>query len=122
MRPVLRESGALELSLPASADFAKGTSTVAFVYTAKTKALDPVSGQLALEMPRTPLFIEHLEWSVSIPGNYEITAIDGNATATSGGAKSDRDRDVQTIALRKDFCRGERPAVALFYQRRGLEK
>jgi hypothetical protein len=117
-RPVQRENGAFELSLPACAE-PKGT-TVAFVYAAKTKALDPVSGQLALELPRTPLFIEHLEWSVAIPGNYEITAIDGNVTA-KGGAKIDRERDLQSISLRKDFCRGERPAVALFYQRRSLE-
>ncbi len=116
-RPVLRENGALELSLPIPHD-AKGVTEVAFVYAAKTTALDPVSGQLALETPRTPLFIERLEWLVSIPGNYEVTAIDGNVAAT-GGARSER--DVQTIALRKDFCRGERPAVALFYQRRGLD-
>ena len=31
-------------------------------------------------------------------------------------------RHVAGIALRKDFCRAERPTVSLFYQRRSLEK
>ncbi len=116
-QPIQRENGVIELAL---ATPAKGSTTVALVYTAKLKPLDPVSGDVALELPRTPLFIEHIDWSIALPAAFEITAIDGNvsvAETTAEPASGDR-----TIALRKDFCRAERPAVALFYQRRSLEK
>jgi hypothetical protein len=122
MRPVLREAGALELGLPGPATD-KDLTTVTLVYAAKIKALDPVSGQLSLEMPLTPLFTEHFEWLVTIPDPFEIAALDGNATAAearTAGAPSAASRNV--IKLRKDFCRGERPAISLFYQRHNLEK
>lgn len=53
---------------------------------------------------------------IDLPGAFEITALDGNVSVAEP-ARGDR-----PIALRKDFCRAERPAVSLFYQRRGLEK
>jgi hypothetical protein len=116
-QPIQRENGAVEFTLPAPE---KGLTNVALVYTAKAKALDPVSGDIALELPRTPLFIERIDWSIGIPAQFEVTAFEGagfiagNAAAASG--------EERTLALRKDFCRGERPTVALFYQRRNLEK
>lgn len=114
-QPIQREAGAIELPLPAPK---QGTTTVALVYTAKLKPLDAVSGDVALELPRTPLFIEHLDWSITVPETFEVVAVDGNVTV-EGEKKTRGDHDV---ALRKDFCRAERPAVSLFYQRRGLEK
>lgn len=115
-QPVQREKGAIEIALPAAP---KGQTAITLVYTAKTEPLDPVSGQVALELPRTPLFIERLDWAIALPDLFEISAAQGNvaiaaapgAPATPGG-----------IHLRKDLCRGERPAVELFYQRLGLEK
>ena len=116
-QPIQRDDGVIELALPVPA---KGETTVTLVYTAKLKPLDPVSGDVALELPRTPLFIEHLDWSIVLPSAFEITAIDGNVSVAEGAAGPARgDR---TIALRKDFCRAERPGVALFYQRTSLEK
>lgn len=120
-QPIQRAKGGIELALPAPSGGAKASTTVTLVYTAKTKALDPVSGQIALELPRTPLFIEHLEWAIGLPALYEITAFDGNVSGArqAGAPAAGEDR---TIAFRKDFCRAERPGVALFYQRRGFEK
>lgn len=116
-QPIQRENGVIELALPTPE---KGATTVALVYTAKLKPLDPVSGDVALELPRTPLFIEHLDWSIALPAAFEITAIDGNVSVADTAAEPARgDR---AIALRKDFCRAERPTVSLFYQRRSLEK
>jgi hypothetical protein len=116
-QPIQREAGAIELSLPAPR---QGATTVALVYTAKLKPLDAVSGDVALELPRTPLFIEHLEWSIEVPPAFEVVAVEGNVTVAEGDSREMRGD--QAIALRKDFCRAERPAVSLFYQRRGLEK
>lgn len=120
-QPIQRENGAIELALPTPQ---KGATTVALVYTAKLQPLDPVSGDIGLELPRTPLFIEHIDWSIVLPPAFEITAIDGNVSVANtppvvaaGIVATDHG-----IALRKDFCRAERPAVSLFYQRRSLEK
>ena len=116
-RPIQRENGVIELALPTPKD---GATTVALVYTAKLKTLDPVSGDVGLELPRTALFIERLDWSITLPAAFEVTAIDGNVSASGNSGESTAGE--RTIALRKDFCRAERPAVALFYQRRSLEK
>ena len=116
-RPIQRENGTIELSLPTPA---KGLSNIALVYTAKARPLDPVSGELALELPRTSLFIERFDWSVSLPAAFEITTFYGAGWAANRAAEPAREQNA--VALRKDFCRGERPAVALFYQRLGLEK
>jgi hypothetical protein len=114
-RPVQREAGVVEFSLPAS----KGVTQVALSYTAKAPPLDALSGQAALELPKTPLLIERLDWLVTLPPALEITAAEGNVTIAAPAAST---TEGNTIALRKDLCRAERPAVEIFYQRRGLEK
>ncbi len=116
-RPIQRENGTIEFSLPTPA---KGQSNISIVYAAKAKPLDPVSGELALELPRTSLFIERFDWSVSLPAAFEITTFYGAGWAANRAAEPAREQN--TVALRKDFCRSERPAIALFYQRLGLEK
>lgn len=115
--PILRGDGAIEIPLPVPD---KGVSNVTLVYTAKAKALDPVSGEIALELPRTPLFIERIDWSITIPAAFEVTTFDSNGFVANQAVEGPRDEP--GVALRKDFCRGERPVVALFYQRRTLEK
>ncbi len=118
-RPVQREKGVLELSLPAPEGNRGGTS-VTLVYTGKAAALDAVSGKVALELARTPLFIDRLDWAIAIPDTFEITAVEGNARISSppsGAAKNPN-----CIFLAKELCRGERPSVELFYQRRGLDQ
>jgi hypothetical protein len=118
-RPIQRDKGTIEFSLPAPRDAAKGQTQVALVYAAKAKALDPVSGQIALELPRTPLFIERLDWFIAIPAALEVTAAEGNVAIA---APAEASAETNTITLRKDLCRAERPGVELFYQRRSLEK
>jgi hypothetical protein len=116
-QPIQRENGAIELGLPATGN---GATTVTLVYTTKLAPLDPVSGDVALDLPRTPLFIEHLDWGVVIPAAFEVTAINGNVSV--GDSAPATAQGERPVALRKDFCRAERPAVSLFYQRIGLEK
>jgi len=118
-RPIQRAKGVIEFNLPAPRDPAKGLTQITLVYAAKTKALDPVSGQVALELPRTPLFIERLDWTVAIPGAFEVTAAEGNVAIV---AAAEVTPETNSITLRKDLCRAERPGIELFYQRRSLEK
>lgn len=118
-RPIQRDAGVIELRLPALGDAGNAGTEVALVFTGKGPPLDPVSGQVELALPRTALFLERLDWAVAIPDAFDITAVSGNV-AIAAGAKLDRERGEQIIALRKDLGRGERPSVALFYQRRGL--
>ncbi len=112
-QPIQRENGTIEFALRAPE---KGASSVAIVYAAKAKPLDPVSGEIAIELPRTPLFIEHFDWIVALPAAFEVTTFYG------AGWAANQAPDEHAIALHKDFCRAERPSLALFYQRRGLEK
>ena len=116
-RPIQRENGTIEFALATPAN---GQSNIALVYAAKAKPLDPVSGELALELPRTSLFIERFDWSVTLPATFEITTFYGAGWAANRVPEPAREQSA--VALRKDFCRGERPAIALFYQRLGLEK
>ena len=68
--------------------------------------------KLILALPRTDLFIHQLEWSIEIPARSEITAAEGNATVTvSDELKANR------LKLVKKLCRGEAPAIGLYYQR-----
>ncbi len=116
-RPVQRSANLIEFSLPTPAATAKGISTITLMYAAKHAALDPVSGRVALELPSTALFIERLQWAVNFPDLFEVTAIEGNvALGPDTDAKSADSGNL--IQLRKDLCRGERPNVELFYQRR----
>ncbi len=119
----LQRPGAIELQLPAPVANAKEPTTITLVYAAKIAPFDPVSGQLALELPRTALFIERLDWTVAIPSVFETTAVAGNLSAVPAPTDAaGTERDGSLITLRKDLCRGERPVVEIFYQRRSLEK
>ncbi len=118
-RPIQRAKDVIEFALATPRDATKGLTQIALVYAARSAALDPVSGQVALELPRTPLFIERLDWTVAIPGAFEVTAAEGNVAIA---AAAEATPETNTITLRKDLCRAERPGVELFYQRRGLEK
>ena len=124
VHPLQRAEGTIELDLPAAPAADKGSkpfSTVVFVYTAASAPMDPVSGRISLTLPRTDLFIERLDWNIAIPSVYEPTAVNGNLS-TAPAAASGEGRDESLIALRKDLCRGERPAVEIFYQRQGADK
>jgi hypothetical protein len=117
VKPIQRDDGAVEIRLPADGEETKEGTPVTITYVGKATALDPVSGKIGLELPRTDLFIERLDWQVAIPGRFEVTAAEG--TVSLAGAEQ-ATPDATTIGLRKDLCRGERPGVELFYQQKDL--
>ncbi|MCB1089178.1 MAG: hypothetical protein KDM63_19230, partial [Verrucomicrobiae bacterium] len=118
--PILRSENQIEFRLPAPQareDAAPGT-TVKLCYSMKSESLDPVSGKIAVELPLTELFIHRLDWALTIPDSFEPTAVEGNVQISTGQSKSGDASNL--IHLEKELCRGEKPAVELFYQRREL--
>jgi hypothetical protein len=116
--PIQREENKIEFRLPpATSD--SGTR-IHLCYALKADALDPVSGRVTLELPRTDLFIHRLDWALVIPGQYEPTAVQGNVQLGSNKDNSDEVESGNLIRLEKELCRGERPAVEIFYQRKDL--
>ena len=76
-----------------------------------------------VELPQTDLFIHRLDWDLEIPEVYETTAVEGNvqlATKESASKKQSL-ANTHTVRLQKELCRGERPAVELYYRRRGID-
>lgn len=113
-QPVRRGDHEIEFSLNQPT---KGSSKVGFCFTAQAEAFDPVSGRLALTMPKTDLFIHELTWELSIPAEYEAE-IQGNVVINRNTTKTVRPPHL--IPLKKELVRGEHPAVEVYYQRRGL--
>jgi hypothetical protein len=111
-RPVDRGEGRIEIPLPPAG---KEASQIQLSFTAAGEALDPVSGTLALALPRTPLFIRALNWRIDLPAAYRAE-VHGNLIRdllVAGDPPS-------AIRLRKNLCRDEVPAVSVFYQRADL--
>ncbi len=111
-RPVDRGEGRIEVPLPPAG---KEVSQVQLSFTAAGDALDPVSGTLALALPRTPLFIRTLNWRIDLPAAYRAE-VHGNLIRDSLAAAD----PPSAIRLRKNLCRDEVPAVSVFYQRADL--
>lgn len=120
--PIQREENEVEFRLSAPREIredeegietVRGTS-VRLCYALRSDPLDPVSGRVALELPQTELFIHRLEWALRIPELYEPTAVEGNVRISTGKGEGG------SIRLEKELCRGERPAVELYYQRRDV--
>jgi hypothetical protein len=93
----------------------KEASQIQLSFTAAGEALDPVSGTLALALPRTPLFIRTLNWRIDLPAAYRAE-VHGNLIRDSLAAAD----PPSAIRLRKNLCRDEVPAVSVFYQRADL--
>ncbi|MCF6314332.1 MAG: hypothetical protein L3J39_17930 [Verrucomicrobiales bacterium] len=126
VKPVRRKEGELEFHLKAPVEESNDSSgtVVKFSYALQSSAFDPVSGQMIVELPQTELFIHRLDWQLDIPQIYEITALEGNVQLSAEGSKSGKKTPVgkqHLIRLQKELCRGERPAVELYYRRRGIE-
>ena len=114
--PVDRGQGRIDLNLPGG-DAGKATR-VALSYTGRLPALAPVSGQVALSLPETDLFVQTMLWDLQIPDEYELTALEGNVSLTP--STSSTANDPPLIHLRKDLLKGERPNAGLFYQKRAV--
>ncbi|MEI8341384.1 MAG: hypothetical protein WCH43_07625, partial [Verrucomicrobiota bacterium] len=108
VNPVDRGEGVIELALEAVSG--KSVTEVKISTIARKEAFKPVSGQIELELPRTELLIQKLDWELQIPASYEPAAFEGNVESvpsTRGGK----------ILLRKELCKNEQPVVRLFYQK-----
>lgn len=126
VKPIRRNESELEFHLTAaSGGGGDGVATVIrFSYALQSSAFDLVSGQVTVELPQTDLFIHRLEWDLEIPEIYETTAVEGNVQlAQSRPSKAKKAAPVKRhlIRLQKELCRGERPAVEVYYRRRGID-
>ena len=99
----------VEIHLPELKEGATGT-VVGFSYTSHKSAFLPVRGELALELPSTPLLVEKSEWQVSLPDGFDPIAIDGNV-------ECEPSKEPGIVRLRKEISTGEAPALRLFYQK-----
>jgi hypothetical protein len=111
--PVDLGNGLLQVTLPPAE---KGT-LVSCSFTGSGGALDPVEGTLRLSLPRTPLFIHSMSWTLDLPSGYQAET-HGNLQRVANTDKVGASR----IALRKNLCREERPEIHVFYQRSDLNR
>jgi len=109
--PVNLGDGKLELTLPAAGQ----KTRVSCSFTGRIAALDPVEGTLELALPNTPLFIRALTWKIDLPRGYQAETHGNLVRAADPGDPPSR------LTLRKNLCRDERPATAVFYQRSDLK-
>ncbi|MES2921428.1 MAG: hypothetical protein V4819_07775 [Verrucomicrobiota bacterium] len=109
--PVKLGEGKLELTLPAAGQ----KTRVSCSFTGRTAALDPVEGTLELALPKTPLFIRALTWRIDLPRGYQAETHGNLIRSADPGDPPSR------LTLRKNLCRDERPATAVFYQRSDLK-
>ena len=110
--PVDLGEGRLKVTLPPR----DGMSRLTCAFTRAGEPLDPVEGTLALELPRTPLFIHALEWKIELPVIYQAETHGNLKRIPSPGGNP------SLVALRKNLCRDERPETRLFYQRTDLNR
>ncbi|MFZ9937096.1 MAG: hypothetical protein ACO3JG_08520 [Luteolibacter sp.] len=110
--PVDLGGGRLKVTLPAR----EGISRFGCAFTRADEPLDPVEGTLALELPRTPLFIHALEWKIELPAIYQAETHGNLKRVPSPGGNH------SLVALRKNLCRDERPETRLFYQRADINR
>ena len=139
VQPVLREPW-LEFDL-SHAGAEPSITRVEFSYTAKAPALDPVSGGISLQSPRTPLFAHRVDWNITLPDNYRLEGIESNAepapAQASGSTKPDEvgpqpaggpepgradPASAATARLRHNLSRDEPTLVELFYRSDNLHE
>ncbi|MFN0125961.1 MAG: hypothetical protein ACKV19_04665 [Verrucomicrobiales bacterium] len=112
-KPIAGEGRRLEFPLPPGEGKAAKTE-IALSFTAAKGKLDDVSGQVGADLPLTPWFIHAVEWTLTLPDTYRISAVDGNVEY-GGAAKAEHE-----VVLTKRLCRGEAPTASLFYEKKGL--
>lgn len=113
--PLLQSDGGLVLNLPKPSNGDSNTK-LSYTYTTHGDKLNPVEGKADLVLPLTTLFIHRLNWLVSIPPEYQATALEGNVTIEEGGGEN------RPIRLAKQLCHGESPYASLYYTRRDLDR
>ena len=111
--PVDLGAGTLEVTLPSQAD----NSRLSCSFTGRATALDPVAGTVRLALPKVPLFIHSLRWTLDLPAIYQAET-HGNLKRLQPAPDAPPSR----ITLQKNLCRDERPEIQLFYQRSDLNR
>ena len=113
VNPVDRGQGLIELAMDAPEQ--KPVTVVKISCTAKKEAFKPVAGRIDLELPRTDLLIQKIDWDLQIPGGYELAALEGNVETSVSGRPG-------LIQLHKELCKNEQPGVRLYYQKPETKK
>ena len=107
-RPIIVEPGLLELPVPAAPGGADAGTVLTFSYTARVEDFDPVRGDLEVELPSTPLFVETIDWQLTLPEGYEASAFEGNVEVAPEGNE-------RTLHFQKSLARGDAPTVQIYY-------
>ncbi len=110
--PVDLGGGRLKVALPPHGE----NTRLSCSFTGSITSLDPVEGTMKLSLPRTPLFIHSLLWSLDLPSGYQAETHGNLMRVTTASGPPSR------IALRKNLCRDERPEIQVFYQRSDLTR
>lgn len=105
--PSRADPKSLEFRLP---DPIEGETVVELSYTGKAAAFQPVRGEIAVDLPSTPLLIETLTWKINFPSAYDIIAVQGNVDFLPGNNAGE-------IQIKKELCQGDSPNAHLFYQK-----
>ncbi len=104
--PAVLENG--DLALPLDAPGKDRSTVVGITYTGAVSEFDPVRGDFRVALPWTPLFVEEIDWRLTLPGGYEASAFDGNVEVAPAGEGGD-------LHFQKRLARGEAAAVQIFY-------
>lgn len=110
-------AGGLQLSLPApesGKEQAPGATEVVFSYFLQGSALHAAEGELDLSLPRTPLLIRRLDWTVELPEGLELSA-QGNVELQAAPAPQ---RHV--LQLHRRLCRDNLTQARITYRKPNL--
>ena len=110
--PIALDDGSLQLTLPSPQQSNDSDTLVKISFTSKVNEMAPVEGKLSLSLPSTPLFIHSLTWDISLPSEYETTALDGNLTFSPNNKRTG------SISLVKKLSRNQAAQTDIFYQKR----
>jgi len=111
VNPLVTEKGALSVPLPLLEAKKDSKSEVKISYTAQRTKMEPVSGRLDLALPETAIFIDQLNWDITLPPGYVASALEGNLELRPAGKKKG------VIGLRKRLSRGQVPSTTVFYEK-----
>ncbi len=112
-RPVILESGGLEVPLAKVGEKGDAGTMVTFSYTAEIAEFDPVRGDFQVGLPTTPLFVERIDWQLALPDGYEASAFEGNVEVSPDAKEG-------PLQFQKSLVRGAAPSVQIFYTKAQL--
>lgn len=101
----------IPLPAPAASEETSAATEITLAYFAQGDALHPSEGELDLLLPRTPLLIRRLEWSIELPEGLQLTA-QGNAEIRPASAPAGN-----VLHLERRLCRDNATQIRLTYRR-----